>query len=190
MIHISLGSYSLSVTSFQILTPKRRFSLLQVQQGPAQTSLSIPQQRSPLFLSTSPTRDALYLGFALAMLPLVFFSAFFCLLLQKPLPGGNSSPVQPTSSWDPTLPAAVCGHIAHSRTFNSTIRSKVTLAVSSCWPVGSMSWSPDGLAQNISGCFLSNEMSPIYCCWLLLMTKAGGWGQQKENGKAQRDGRR
>lgn len=142
----SLGSYPLSVTSFQTLTPNRRLPLLQVLHGPAQTFQSIPQQRSPLFSSLVPPEMHCIWVLLPAVLPLGVFSAFFPLLLQKPLPGGNSSPVQTTSSWDPALSAAVCGHIAHSRTCNSTIGSKVTLAVSfpagqwGLWARARMAW--------------------------------------------------
>lgn len=134
MIHPSLGSCSLSVTSFQILTPNKRFSLLQVLQRPAQTSLSIPQQRSPLFLSTSPTRDALYLGFAPAMLPLGFFLLSFLCFCRNPC--RVVIPFQSSQHPAETQPSQLLcvGTLLTAELVNSTIGSKVTLAVS--FPAG------------------------------------------------------
>lgn len=144
-----------------------RLHLLQVLQGPAQTAVEHLSSRRDLlsFLPPVPPELLHTLVLVPAILPLFFFS-FFSLLIKKPLLGGNSSPAQPATSWDiPDPPSRSAQACCSQQTLCLQVGWQGDFsAVFSCWPVGSASPSLAGLAQNISGCFRSSEMLPIYCC--------------------------
>lgn len=126
-----LGSHPLSVMPVQP-PMSNRLPLPQDLQGPAQTTAKRLSSSRGLLSFLLPGPPAPHRTWVLlpAMMPMVFFS-FCSLMIQKPLPGGNSSPAMPAFSWDILiLPAAVHRHVAPSRPWNFRTGGKVTFVAS------------------------------------------------------------